>query len=310
MITLPSSVKQIVIRLQGGLGNQMFQVAFGMAIENSTLAKVEYVRINEPLLKKSKTTRRKLDIRKFSSTQDLIVANYQSISSQQSFAEILASKYRGRAYKVIQESDFFVTDIQNCEAEVIGLDGYWQSEKYFANSKFEILTTFNSLAKIGPIYKNIARLIQQGDKSTIGIHVRRGDYIKNSKTNKVHGVCSLDYFENTLRWVKTETDARFVFIFSDDPKWAAKNLGDNDNMVISGVFDLNSAEELLLLSKCEHLILSNSSFSWWSAYLRENSPRYSPIVVAPDPWFSDTRYSSPCRTHWRKFHAITGTLVN
>jgi hypothetical protein len=309
VIRLPSTAKLVVIRLQGGLGNQMFQVALGMAIAKSNLIKVEYVRINEPLIKRGKNARRNLDVRKFSLTKDLIVENFGSIHSPRSFEKVLESRYKEKTFTVLKESDSLTKNILNCGAEVIGLDGYWQSEKYFKDAKSEILETFNSLAKDNSEYINIGRLIKQSESRSIGIHVRRGDYISNMKTNKFHGVCSIKYFKEALKYLSKSVPDPKVFIFSDDPEWARKHIVGSDGIVISGQFGLHAAEELLMLSNCSHLILSNSSFSWWGAYLRENRQFPKPSVVAPSPWFADAKYRSPQLTHWYKLNIETGIHV-
>jgi len=309
VIRLPSTAKLVVIRLQGGLGNQMFQVAFGMAIAKSNSITVEYVRINEPLIKRGKNARRNLDIRKFSLTKDLSVKNFGSIYYPRTFEKVLESQCQEKTFAVFKESDSLAKDIQNCDAEVIGLEGYWQSEKYFKDAQSEILETFNSLAKVNSDYVNIERLIKQSKSGSIGIHVRRGDYISNMKTNKFHGVCSITYFEEALKHLSKRVPESKVFIFSDDPEWARENIVVPDWIVISGQFGLHAAEELLLLSNCSHLILSNSSFSWWGAYLRENRQFPKPNIVAPSPWFADAKNPSPQLTHWYKLNIETGIHV-
>jgi hypothetical protein len=134
-------------------------------------------------------------------------------------------------------------------------------------------------------------IMQKADIS-ISIHIRRGDYVQNKKTGKHHGNCSSEYYKNALDEIlsklsKGQRENVRLFIFSDDIEWARKNL----SFACPSVFVSNPAtpdyEELVLMSKCSHHIIANSSFSWWGAWLDSNPQK---IVIAPAKWFN-TRQS-------------------
>jgi hypothetical protein len=307
VITLPNSSKRVAIRIQGGLGNQMFQLALGIALKKSNNVDIDYIQIDEPILKRQKITHRRLEIRKFSSAEKLRVHKLKSLILKRSFEDALKSFYVGKSCEIFTEKQILAKDIQNRTAEVVGLDGYWQSEAFFRNAKEEVVEAFGSLSKMGSTYRGLENIVSQ--QTTIGVHVRRGDYITNVKTNNFHGACSLKYYQSALGIILKNFETSSVFLFSDDPAWAEKNLGGPKRLVISSQYGLSVPEELKLLSKCSHLVLSNSSFSWWSAFLRENSLGPSPMVIVPEPWFAGIKLASPRLPHWHPLHIETGSNV-
>jgi hypothetical protein len=164
----------------------------------------------------------------------------------------------------------------------IMLEGYWQSEKYFSDIRGLIQKEFSVKAPLSGENLDLARKIQKFD--SVSIHIRRGDYVANPKTNQFHGICSLDYYQDAAKiLVETLTDPHF-FVFSDDHEWPAANLalGGPTKFVINNS-DAKAFEDLRLMSMCEHHILANSSFSWWGAWLNERTDK---IVIAPKQWFS------------------------
>jgi hypothetical protein len=117
-------------------------------------------------------------------------------------------------------------------------------------------------------------------KNAVSIHIRRGDYVLNTSTNKHHGVCNLDYYEAAVEYIREKIESLTFFIFSDDIAWVKENLK-LDNAVFVSSPEIKDYEELILMSKCKHNIIANSSFSWWGAWLNQNPDK---IVIAPRQW--------------------------
>ena len=119
----------------------------------------------------------------------------------------------------------------------------------------------------------------------VSLHIRRGDYVSNPVTNNYHGTCSLAYYKKAVLLLKEKIENPSFFIFSDDLLWARENLDFiNDMTFIDLDKSIPDHEEMHLMSQCKHNIIANSSFSWWGAWLNENSDK---IVIAPKKWFSD-----------------------
>ena len=239
----------ITSKLQGGLCNQMFQIAaaHSLAISNNDITGFNF--------------------------NDCYTPN-------QGFSAI---KYKKTLFKNINEIPDYNGFINNYiepnfsfnkipYANNLILKGYFQSEKYFKNNKKEIIDLFF----INPIDVNF--LIEQfnlNDNKTVTVHIRRGDYLKYPD---FHLVCDTKYYQQAIEIF--DNTYRFIFI-SDDIEWCKENFNGN-NYIFS---DLNDEIlDLTLMSLCSHNILSNSSFSWWGSYLNNNKNK---IVVAPKNWFGN-----------------------
>lgn len=143
------------------------------------------------------------------------------------------------------------------------INGYFQSEKYFAHNRDNILKIFNlDNTKFEP--------------KTLGIHVRRGDYLK---LKNIHPILSeTNYYKSAIEYFENKHDT--ILVFSDDIAWCKNNFNDNRIIFVEGNSDI---EDLTLMQKCGDMIIANSSFSWWGAWLNRNVNN----VVAPINWFSE-----------------------
>lgn len=275
----------IISNIIGGLGNQMFQYATGRALS-----------IN---VKQSLT----LDISGFNSYPlhngfelQRVFKLPSSIASESDIAKVigrfpalairigLPSKYlkliAGQNY--IKEPSFAYWDGLLKLSGNYYLDGYWQSEKYFKDFSEQIRRDFVFRSEITDANKSTA--LQIKDSCSVSCHIRRGDYITNIKAYHTHGVCSLDYYVNSINLIKARLVNPRFFIFSDDQDWVKSNITFPENSVfVDGNHGTDSFRDMQLMSLCKHHIVANSSFSWWGAWL---NPNESKIIIAPKKWFS------------------------
>lgn len=149
------------------------------------------------------------------------------------------------------------------------LHGYWQSEKFFPG-RAEVLRRDFALTDMAPIAEKAARLRAADD--IVAVHVRRGDYLGSER----FCVLGETYFRNAMAHFGNGCN---FLVFTDDLGWCREHLR-GDNVEIAGQRD--SVHDLTLMSKCTHNIISNSTFSWWAAWLNDNPGKQ---VVAPRPWF-------------------------
>jgi hypothetical protein len=121
------------------------------------------------------------------------------------------------------------------------------------------------------------------DVNAVSLHVRRGDYVHNSKAAATYALCSLDYYNKSIKYVAERVHNAHFFVFSDDIPWVKSNLEiDFPVKYIDNNFGVDSYNDMRLMSLCKHNIIANSSFSWWGAWLNLNSEK---IVVSPMRWF-------------------------
>ena len=259
----------IIVRLIGGLGNQLFQYAMArrISIINSEPIKLDIFPFEQ------------YKLHKYCLHHFNIVENYATIE------EINTLFAAGR---VIRESHFhFDPQILNAPGDIY-LDGYWQTEKYFKEIEKTIRTEFQIRTPTEEI--NLITASKIMDCNSISLHIRRADYVTNPGANKVHGVCSIDYYHNAIIKITTAIHTPHFYIFSDDIKWAQENITiDYPTTFVSQNGPDKNYEDLRLMSLCKHHIIANSTFSWWGAWLAANKNK---IVITPTRWFSTTDIDS------------------
>ncbi len=177
------------------------------------------------------------------------------------------------------------------------LDGYWQSEKYFKNIDANIRSDFTFKKPFSKSNLKVASYIS--NSNAISLHVRRGDYVSNMKTNSVHGVCSINYYRDAIKYISSHVNKPVFFIFSDDITWVKNNLVIGAECVyVDHNSGADSYNDMRLMSLCKHHIIANSSFSWWGAWLGQNINK---IVVAPKKWFAKNKSTGDLLpTDWLK----------
>ena len=160
--------------------------------------------------------------------------------------------------------------------------GYWQSENYFNAATTTIQKEFTFRLPMSSRNLEISRRIS--DCNAVGLHVRRGDYVKNEKTREVHGLASINYYNLAISYVSDIVDRPHLFIFSDDIDWVKINLKTNlPTLYLDHNLGQDSYLDMRLMSLCCHQIIANSSFSWWGAWLNRSPGK---IVITPKQWFA------------------------
>lgn len=246
----------IYFTLRGGLGNMLFQIASVTSIALSKKTKASFGSVESHLkyLNNENHFNPKL--------------NYSDEYKNLNMFKNMVTEKAPLGVKVYSYP-FHYLDINTPQEDVI-LDGFFQSEKYFVSHKKEIEELFKPTEEILNVIKNKYSKLLTGD--TISLHVRRGDYVNNSHN---HPPCSLSYYKKALNILGEGV----VLVFSDDIQWCKDNfIGDRF------IFIENEKDyvEMYLMSMCKNNIISNSSFSWWGAWLNKNLDKK---VVGPKKWF-------------------------
>ena len=255
----------VIVKLYGGLGNQLFQYAMArrMAIENHALLKLDA------------STGFKNDF--YRRTYSLNHFNiFEHFAAPQDLAGL----------RHVKEKHFhFDPEILN-PCDNVYLDGYWQSEKYFKSIEDIIRDELTVKEPLKDANLRMAR--EMAETNSVCIHFRRLYGISFGKVDtqgfNMHGSIPLDYYYRCIeRLTQTVKDPHF-FIFSDDPGWTRDNFRlPNPTTVIANNGAGKDHEDLRLMSLCKHHIIANSTFSWWGAWL---NPGKDKMVFAPEPWFN------------------------
>jgi hypothetical protein len=275
----------VIIKLQGGLGNQMFQYAFAriLAQKNKTTVLLEGS-FFERIEKIAGFTPRTFELAHFNnsyiwcSSSDFI--SFHKISIINKFKKKIGLNYP----KIYKEPSFgFQADALSIKSPVY-LKGYFQSYKYYIGYEDFIRQLFSfPIDTLDDINKELLSTIKSSN--TIAIHIRRGDFVNDTITATHHGSCSLEYYQEAIKLLVSKNDEFTLVFFSDDNDWVKSQFKD---LAYSKIFiDHNKNEDswkdMFLMSSCNHNIIANSSFSWWAAWLNKNSEKR---VIAPKKWFT------------------------
>lgn len=274
----------IIVNITGGLGNQFFQYAFAysLAKKRQTQLKLDITAFKTYKLRQYKLDRYFIT-EEIATTEEVKQLKYKQEHALTRLYRKLIKIPRPLANTYYKEPHFQLDKNTLSQQGSVYFDGYWQSYKYFQDYRESFLDIFTLKENI---HTNSKKYLQQIlNNKAVSIHIRRGDYASNKKTNSVHGTCSLTYYQNGISYITQKIKDPHFFVFSDDLHWA------RDNLIINGpltFIELNhgnsDCDEMLLMSHCEHNIIANSSFSWWGAWLNQNPNK---IVVAPQHWFRD-----------------------
>ena len=278
----------IVVKLIGGLGNQMFQYAAGRYL--AWLHKTELL-MDTSYLEKDPAgnyTKRKLELDvfhidlKIATTADIERFN---IKNANKFLRLFQRKLPilFKNLYVAESGTTYHREFLSYPANTY-LDGFWQSELYFKPIESVLVNDFVLKDPLNKDNKEWLKKIESCE--SVSMHIRRGDYISNASAQSHHGSCSPDYYKKALEYIKEKHKKVEIFVFSDDLEWCNANLKMQETLHF---VDANQKENLhldmFLMSHCRHNVIANSSFSWWAAWLNRNNEK---IVIAPLKWFNDT----------------------
>jgi GR25 family glycosyltransferase involved in LPS biosynthesis len=180
------------------------------------------------------------------------------------------------SYKKYNEPCHEYKPIEIQSKENTMLVGYYQSEKYFNSYKDDICKMFAAPEDI----KNKAiQKFNFNEKVKVCVHIRRGDYVGS----ELHTVLPIEYYTKGKEYIESKIGKDISYLyFSDDKKWVKENITLNTSDIIVDI-EIEDYEEFTLMQMCDHFIIANSSFSWWSAWLSKVNP--NKIVIAPEQWF-------------------------
>lgn len=283
----------ITVGLKGGLGNQLFQYALGRRLSldyDCPLIIDARALAHDPL--------RNYALNQFQIPSRLAKPLSYPLSGLASRLNFLYKRLPWiQRLNVVNEKSFaFDPQILECGDRVY-LNGYWQSERYFLPIRQTLLTDLQLAATLNTEQAELAQKIQACN--AISLHVRRGDYLTDAKTNSYHGLCDLDWYDRAVDAITQGISSPQFYVFSDDYEWASHNLQLNyPTHFIKPQPDGNESVDMYFMSICKHNIIANSSFSWWGAWLNQNP---SKKVIAPAQWFAnaphDTRDLIPSDWH-------------
>jgi hypothetical protein len=280
----------VIVRLYGGLGNQMFQYAAARAVAHRlrTLVKLdlswfegeEHRRygLNAFCIWEHLATRSEVDDirgRAYSRVERAALVLARALRSRRAAGALTGSG------TVVKERHFHFDPEVTAAIGDLYLDGYWQSPRYFEHIRELILRDFEPKYARSAVDRGLSGEISSSN--SVAVHVRRGDYVTNSGAQQAHGLCTIEYYRQAIRLVLQRVEDPAFFFFSDDPEWVTQNIPMPSRATVIEPNPLRfDSDDLQLMATCAHHIIANSTFSWWGAWLAK---RPNQTVVAPKQWF-------------------------
>jgi hypothetical protein len=281
--TMEKAEKPLVIaRLNGGLGNQLFQYAAARRLAQRRGADLRF------------------DLGAFAAGGERTYRlGFLRVRGEPAAAGEVAELTGGEGFKgtcrrllgrarprhgrpVFHERRFgrYDPDILRTPARVY-LHGYWQCEAYFLEVAEALRREIAPRGELDPGSRETAARLEQ--PGSVSVHVRRGDYASDPEAQRVHGLCDPAYYRRCAQSLAERVGDPRYFVFSDDPDWARRhlNLGGPTEFVSHNGPE-RDYRDLHLMSLCRHHIIANSSFSWWGAWLSAGPGK---LVFAPRKWF-------------------------
>ena len=282
-----------IVNITGGLGNQMFQYAFALALQHRHPEEKVYIdtqHYHTIFFKKFKgiNLHNGYEIDKVFPKAKLPIAGFWQLAKISYWIPNYVLSRIGRKLLPLRKTEYMPPYSMNYTFNKEALErkgdcyyeGYWQSAHHFTEIKTELQEVYNQSE---PNEYN-AGLIKEIERTeSVGIHVRRGDYLNEPE---FRGICGVEYYQKAIKDVLSDGKKHTFFIFSNDMQWCRENLdplmAGHDLLFVTGNTGKQSCWDMFLMTHCKDLIIANSSFSWWGAFLNKSIKR----VYAPDPWLN------------------------
>lgn len=270
----------IIVEVTGGLGNQMFQYALYKRLK--LLGKEAALDLS---FYQTKQSLRKFELDIFQVSYEIApkreILKLRGSVSNACRAERMITRRLYKNNKVYAEDldqgyQPAVFDMDSCY-----LSGYWQNEKYFQPIREELLREFRFPRCAESDNQAILEDIRRSN--SVSIHVRRGDYLQAVNAKLYEGICTIDYYQRAIAYMKKNLDNPVFYFFTDDPEWTKRYLYQEGMRMVRHDPANPDYYDMYLMSQCKAHILANSTFSWWGAWL---DPNESKVVVSPERWLN------------------------
>jgi len=288
----------IIVQLLGGLGNQMFQYAAGLALAEThrTVLKLDVSWFRDDpahedhnryalscfhITEQFATSE---EIRRCRGCQTTRTERWAAALAEKLHLYHFADNYKGGGHWHTEDRPAGDPGFPGLPDNTY-LGGMFQSEKFFSGISGLLRMHFSLRYPATPEVEALAARIRSGP--SIALHFRRGDYVRNPSFAGQIGSLGLDYHRRALRLLRERCPGATAYIFSDDIESVAREFQpDGPHEFVRCVAPWHPWDNIRLMSLCNHLATANSTLSWWSAWL---NPSPDKLIITPDPWFADTK---------------------
>jgi hypothetical protein len=274
-----------VVLVRGGIGNQMFCYAFTLSLKSKFPLSYTTIDIYPNVF----------DHRGFELHTFFDAVNIKNWTFYRRLHK-LHTKFFTKIffYRYREKSKSKYDPISGWVSPLIVFEGFWQTAKYFENQKELIKSTFKfNISKLN--IRSITTLKEIQTTNSVSVHIRRGDYLDHE--NNYGNICTAEYYRTAINLFTEKESNIYFYFFSDDPIWVKNNFPIESSVIIDFNIDQDSWQDMCLISYCKHNIIANSTFSWWGAWLNNNTDK---VVVAPKKWTNNSECPDIIPSAWIK----------
>lgn len=282
-----------IVNITGGLGNQMFQYAFAMVLkqtnpEEDVLVDIQHYKTIFFKKFKGINLHNGYEINEIFQNASLPIARWNQLSRVSYYIPNYILSRIARKILPIRKTEYIPPYSKNYTYEETALynpndcyyEGFWQAARYYEEYQQLLQEVY---AHPCPNEYNKALISEIQGCESVGIHIRRGDYLSEPEFKDI---CNVEYYKFGISEILKDGKSHTFYIFSNDMGWCKDNIAPllrgNKVVYVDGNTGKNSCWDMFLMTYCKDLIIANSSFSWWGAFLSKVVNR----VYVPDPWLN------------------------
>lgn len=282
----------IIIRVMGGLGNQMQQYALYekfKALGKET--RLDTLWFDNASMQEKVLARRSLELRLFDNLtfEACTPQERETLLGKEGFFNKLERKLFPSKNKHFYESEMFHPEI--LELDNAYLEGHWACEKYY-HDIMPLLQSKIIFPKMDNIQNNKLKNKMKSENS-VSIHIRRGDYLDPENAAMFGGICTDSYYKSAEGYMRDRVTNPHFYLFSDDPAYLREHYKGEEYTVVDWNHGADSFYDMELMSCCKHNICANSTFSFWGARLNKTAEK---IVIRPVK-HKNSQQAEPERMH-------------
>lgn len=271
----------MIIRLMGGLGNQLQQYALYRKYEMlGKEAKLDITWFADKVQEKMQAPRL-LELNRFeglsvktAAAEDVRSLLGRQFEEQAGLWEKVKRKINPALVPVFEETEMYHPEILGWDGKY--LVGYWACEAYYADVLDTIRSEIRFPASENP--QNAAMAQEMEQTQSVSIHIRRGDYLDVANREMFGNICTESYYERAVSYLKEKVPNPVFYIFSDDSDYVRTKYQGKEYRIVDWNKGEDSLYDMMLMSHCRHNICANSTFSFWGARLNGHAGK---IMIRP-----------------------------
>lgn len=265
-----------VVKFWGGLGNQLFQYSFFLALRKyqyNVQADLDYF--------EQHNAHNGYEIENIFQIKLPEVSNFQRKlflkTNNKLKYRILRKLFDTKNRLYTENPEFYFHEDLLLNKSNAYLTGYWQHHKYIELVENELRSTL-----IFPKFEHTKNIdlssLLSNNRDSVSIHIRRGDYLGHEQLGDI---CNIHYYRQSIAHIISKVQNPIFIFFSNDITWCKEKFSDLNAIFVDWNTGQNSFRDMQLMSLCAHNIIANSSFSWWASWFNNNPTK---IIIAPKKW--------------------------